>query len=166
MKRILLLLALCLPLSLAAQQQADTTWRAHIHEFDFWLGAWDVYKYGTDTLVGLSSIETLVDSMVLYENYESLGYPYHGKSLNKYNPFTGKWEQFWVDNSGITLKISGNASENKMVMGNTPDEPGSRGHNRITWTDLGDGTVRQTWENSPDGKEWSVVFDGHYRPRG
>lgn len=166
MKKRVLLVLLCLPLSLAAQQPADTTWKEHVHEFDFWLGSWNVYKFGTDTLVGLSRIETLVDSLVLYENYESVNYPYHGKSFNKYNPATKHWEQFWVDNSGLTLALAGNPAPGKMILSNEPGDAGSRGYNRITWTDMGDGTVRQTWEVSKDGEAWRTVFDGHYRPKG
>ena len=34
--------------------------------------------------------------------------------------------------------------------------------NRITWTPLPAGQVRQLWETSSDGKSWTVAFDGLY----
>jgi len=35
-------------------------------------------------------------------------------------------------------------------------------YDRITWTPRADGTVRQLWETSADGKTWSAIFDGLY----
>jgi hypothetical protein len=43
------------------------------------------------------------------------------------------------------------------------DAPGKSARQRITWTPLGGGRVRQLWESSTDGgKTWSVAFDGLY----
>ena len=37
---------------------------------------------------------------------------------------------------------------------------------RITWTPLEGGVVRQLWETSKDGgRTWAVVFDGRYAPK-
>jgi hypothetical protein len=37
---------------------------------------------------------------------------------------------------------------------------------RITWTRLEDGRVRQLWESTADGgKTWTIAFDGYYRRR-
>ena len=36
--------------------------------------------------------------------------------------------------------------------------------NRITWSRLEGGRVRQVWEQTADGKTWTVVFDGIYIP--
>ena len=39
--------------------------------------------------------------------------------------------------------------------------------NRITWTPLEDGRVRQRWQASGDGGEtWTEVFDGYYQRKG
>ena len=36
---------------------------------------------------------------------------------------------------------------------------------RITWTPLTDGNVRQHWQQSTDqGETWVTVFDGMYQP--
>jgi hypothetical protein len=35
--------------------------------------------------------------------------------------------------------------------------------NRVTWSTLDDGRVRQHWENSTDqGETWTTSFDGYY----
>ena len=42
---------------------------------------------------------------------------------------------------------------------------GSSGPFRGTWTPLADGRVRQFFEQSTDGVEWTPWFDGYYSPR-
>ncbi len=135
------------------------------HAFDFWIGEWDVYKSGTDSIVGKSVIQSIINGVALQENYHSLLGSYEGKSLNKYNPFLEAWEQFWVDNSGLTLHIQGGiAADGKMVMGNTTEKGEGSLSNRISWTPNSDGTVRQVWEQSTDkGTTWNPVFDGLYK---
>lgn len=134
------------------------------HAFDFWIGEWDVYKSGTDSIVGKSVIQSIIDGVALQENYHSLRGSYEGKSLNKYNPFTEEWEQFWVDNSGLTLHLHGDYGDGKMVMGNETEQEGGSLANRITWTSHADGTVRQVWEQSTNkGESWAAIFDGLYK---
>jgi hypothetical protein len=51
-----------------------------------------------------------------------------------------------------------------MVMQTTADPAQVQ---RITWTPLPDGRVRQHWESTTDGgRTWSTVFDGYYTRRG
>lgn len=69
-------------------------------EFNFWIGEWNVYKHDTDTIVGKSKIEAIIDDKVIKETYHSTTSKYRGTSLNKYNARTDQWEQFWVDNYG------------------------------------------------------------------
>ena len=134
------------------------------HQFDFWLGHWDVYKFGTDTLVGESSIESIIDSVGLLENYTAKRSKYTGKSLNKYNPAKARWEQYWIDNSGLTLFLAGKIIEQKMVLDDTETGEAKNGFNKITWEKLNNNTVRQKWSVSKDnGKSWTVVFDGEYK---
>jgi len=71
--------------------------------------------------------------MALLENYNALGSAYKGKSLNKYNPKSGKWEQFWVDNSGLSLYLSGSFSNGSMILDDVGNEAGNKEYNRIVW---------------------------------
>lgn len=145
-----------------AQDKLDHKYK----EFDFWIGEWDVYKKGTDTIVGKSKIESIVDGKVIKETYHSTTSKYNGTSLNKYNPRTDQWEQFWVDNGGLTLLIKGNLEDNNMILQNEIASKEGTLSNKIKWQKNEDGTVRQTWYQSKDqGKNWTAVFDGHYKPR-
>ena len=85
MKKTILLALLLVSQQLLAQLQPPDSTEAY-HQFDFWLGSWEVYKYGTDTLVGSSQIESILDGMSLLENYSTASGQFQGKSLNKYNP--------------------------------------------------------------------------------
>ncbi len=162
MKHLLNILVLAMPLSTMAQ---NTCSGPKVHEFDFWIGNWTVYKNGTDTIVGYNEIKPVADGCSLLESYRSARSNYKGNSLNKYNSTIGKWQQFWVDNSGMTLFIEGNYTNDKLIMENEDkNADGTITSNRITWFKNQDGSVRQFWEQSTDkGKTWLVAFDGLYR---
>lgn len=152
-------LAMCF---ISHNTQAQSTFKAHKGEFDFWIGEWNVYKYGTDTLVGVSKIESILSGGTIKETYHSSRGNYAGTSLSKYNAQEQRWEQYYVDNGGLTLHITGELEDGKMILANKVRQQESDLHNRITWSPDEDG-VRQTWDTSSDGLSWTTVFDGYYR---
>ncbi len=132
-------------------------------EFDFWIGEWDVYKNGTDSIVGRSTIERIIEGKVIKETYYSTTSKYHGTSLNKYNPQIDQWEQFWVDNSGLTLHIKGNLESGKMILQNEVLTDKGLQLNKITWQKNDDNTVQQIWyQRSNKGEAWKEIFNGNY----
>jgi len=134
------------------------------HQFDFWIGDWDVYANGK--LAGTNSIRPILDGCVLQETWTG-AQGSAGSSLNFHNPRTGRWQQFWVWRNGTTLELSGSFADGKMVLeGEGKDREGKKLRNRITWYDNEDGTVRQHWEQSRDeGKTWQTSFDGMYKKK-
>ena len=135
-------------------------------QFDFWLGAWEVSDPKGKPL-GRSRVEAILGNCVLLENWNSAT-GFAGKSFNLYNRDSGQWEQFWVDQSGARLHLSGGFVDGAMVLRGVQDKPNAETkqaqHERITWTPNTDGSVRQLWETSKDdGKTWVVSFDGAYR---
>ena len=73
------------------------------------------------------------------------------------------WRQCWVDAKGGSLNLLGGLEGASMVLRGTTEGPRGRVLERITWTPLPDGRVRQLWEQSPDGgATWTVSFDGYY----
>ena len=144
----------------STENEVDPKYR----EFDFWIGEWDVYLTGTKDVIGYSKVESIVDGFAVRESYQSSKSKYSGTSLNKYNPVTGQWEQYWVDSSGLTLLLKGRKSGNVMILENEIETSEGMQANRISWIQKGDGTVQQTWEQSFDGGEsWNKIFDGHYK---
>jgi len=116
------------------------------------------------TLVGSSSIKSILGGIAIRESYQSTSSTYKGTSLNKYNASKKRWEQYWVDNSGTTLHILGGIVDGKMILQNEEEGANGKIYNRLAWQKLDDDSVRQTWEQSYDeGESWVIVFDGHYR---
>ncbi|MGZ5433653.1 MAG: hypothetical protein ACXWH7_12060 [Thermoanaerobaculia bacterium] len=122
--------------------------------FDFWLGEWRVEANGK--LAGHNTITRSHEGCVLEERWRGAS-GLNGASLNIYDAATKKWHQTWVDSSGTLLLIDGGIVDGSMRMGNAT--------NRITWSRLDGGRVRQVWEQTTDGKTWTVVFDGTYVPQ-
>jgi hypothetical protein len=163
MKYLFFLFTIIMGTNSNAQNTCDNP---KFHEFDFWMGKWTVYKSGTDTIAGYNEITAVAGGCSLFENYRNADGRFTGCSLNKYDLANGKWQQFWVDNTGTTLHIKGGYANNKMVMENedTRNDGKTITKNKITWFKNTDGTVRQLWEQSTDGgKNWMAVFDGLYK---
>ena len=159
MKYISLAIILFLWHPAQAQQQSPCS-SSKAHEFDFWIGNWTVYKNGTDKIVGYNTIVSVAGGCGIQESWRDVSGSNIGTSLNKYEFNLGKWQQFWVDNSGQTLELRGVYTDKKMIMSSQSPKM----LQRITWFNNEDGTVRQLWEQSKDnGSTWATAFDGLYK---
>jgi len=136
------------------------------YDFNFWIGEWTVYQNGSDRVAGHSKITAIQGGTALLEEYQNEGSTFTGNSLNKYNREERRWEQFWTDNTGLLLHITGGIKDGSMVMSGTQNQDGMPQQNRISWTPNEDGTIRQLWEQkTPDQSSWSIAFDGIYRKK-
>lgn len=138
---------------------------AEHRQFDFWLGAWDVYGGAQgDQLVGRSRIERSDNGCWLVEHWQGTG-GNHGTSTNAWDAQYRVWRQFWVGGDGVVLRLEGGRQGPAMVMqGELPKATGGVQRQRITWTPQDDGSVIQQWETSDDdGRTWTRSFLGHYR---
>lgn len=150
----------------SSASKAATCTDAKHHQFNFWIGEWDVTN-PAGKAAGHSRIDAILDGCVIMENWTGAGGS-NGKSFNIYNATLDRWEQYWVDNGGTRLMLSGNLVNGAMVLEGRQDKPdpktGIVQRERITWTPNDDGSVRQHWERSVDnGKSWQSSFDGMYR---
>lgn len=137
---------------------------AEYRQFDFWIGEWDVTNQrppaGKTPPPSKSRISRILDGCAVLEEYETAG-GYAGKSLNFRDGPAGKWRQVWIDNGGAPLFLAGGMQGVSMVL-----QDDATPINRITWTPMGAGRVRQHWETSKDGgRTWETSFDGLYSPR-
>jgi hypothetical protein len=164
-----LLLLLCAPpctdaarAQTAAPRPTPCKSRPEYRQFDFWVGEWDV-RNPQGQQAGTNSVQLILGDCVVFENWTGARGG-QGKSFNVYNAAKGKWQQTWVDNSGGVLELTGEYRDNQMrFAGETKRSDGKVILERLTFTKLGDGGVRQFWEQSADGgKTWAVVFDGTY----
>jgi hypothetical protein len=148
MKSTALILLLLAPALQGAPCEAP-----EFRQFDFWVGEWTVTLPNGNT-AGTNRITKIAGGCALLEEWTGAR-GVSGKSLNIYDLSRGVWHQTWVDSSGSLLQIEGKFDGGAMRMSNAS--------NRITWTPLPGGGLRQTWEQTTDGgKTWTVSFDGKY----
>jgi hypothetical protein len=135
--------------------------------FDFWVGSWEAYVTGTNTIAGTNRVERRDGGCVIAERWSSQGAPYSGSSLSMYDPTASRWIQVWMDSGGEVTRFEGGPTPTGMML-TAPDEtkPGRPGRAtlRMTFTRNPDGSVRQLGETSPDrGVSWSTSYDFTYR---
>jgi len=135
---------------------------------DFWVGEWDVYRNGSETLVAHSRIERLYAGCAIRENWMPLNGK-SGGSLSGYDPASGRWQQTWIGSAAGVVHFEGGPVAGKLVLtgwwaGSGPS--GEDGLTRMTYSRGEGGTVRQLGEFSSDhGLTWVTSFDFIYRPR-
>jgi tetratricopeptide (TPR) repeat protein len=134
-------------------------------EFDFWLGEWNVVTADATTPAGTSKIELILGDCVIQENWTSTNIGYSGKSYNIYNPDLKRWEQFWVDNTGGTIRFYGELKDGVMDYwtDEIPQPDGTKLKRHLQFIPQGPDTVRQFSRGSADGgKTWTVEYDFIY----
>ena len=130
-------------------------------QFDFWLGKCTAYS-SDGKKQGTNHIHRVTDNCAIQENWNSG--KFEGTSYNFYMSKKKTWHQTWIDNSGGRLLIEGGLVDGKMqLQGTRPSAEGEDIIDRITFSPLEDGHVRQHWQGSSDGKQWQGVFDGYYQ---
>jgi len=148
-------------LAFVASANAQTTNNSNErHQFDFWIGEWDVSDSGQ--VIATSKEEMVEDSSILIENYfEKDGYT--GKSINFYDGYLKRWRQVWVDQIGNVSEFYGTYTDGAMRFeGESHRNNGKRILRKLTFFNLGN-KVRQFSEASIDsGKTWRVTYDYLY----
>lgn len=100
--------------------------------------------------------------MILEEWKGARGNP--GISVNYYDPATKHWHQTWVGGDGSILNLEGEFKNGAMVLEGKSggSKQAAPVKNRITWTPIPEGKVKQEWATSENGKEWKSIFVGIY----
>ena len=134
--------------------------------FDFWVGEWDVYQNGKDTLVAHSRIEKLYGGCAIRENWTPLKGA-GGGSLSNFEPATGRWHQTWIGSAPGRVDFDGGPSDGKMVLTGWWPHSGPKGEDgltRMTYSRVDGAAVHQFGEFSSDqGLTWQTTFDLVYR---
>ena len=166
MKQFFLVL-LFIPFLLSAQssQRPRCADQPVYRQFDFWVGEWNVFALNGQQ-AGTSKVERLLDSCVLLENWYTANGS-SGKSFNAFNGAKGKWQQYWVDNSGgVTEYMNGRFENGSMIMETEKIQQPNQTFRimRMTFTPLSKDKVRQHGQSSTDGGQaWKTDFDLEYR---
>lgn len=133
------------------------------HDFDFWIGEWDVF--GPDgSKAGENSITREEYGCLLVERWVNTS-GITGQSYNFLDPATDKWRQVWVS-AGAVIDYAGKLNETgsmrlegQISYRNGSPPQGFRGE----WTPNEDGSVTQHFEQQDAATgEWSDWFIGTY----
>ena len=151
------------PATSAAPRRPPGCTRQEARQFDFWAGDWDVYVRGA--LGGHNLIAKAHAGCAIIENWTGGGGS-TGTSVNFYDPEKGKWHQTWAGNGGFLFLDGAWDGERMVLEGDRRGPDGTVVKNRITWTPLPGGQLRQVWETSTGSGAWTIAFDGHYVPKG
>jgi hypothetical protein len=141
------------------------------HQFDFWLGEWQVFDATTSKLVAFDRIEAQLNGCAIVQHLTwltdqfrrpDLGYRLSGMSVNVEHD--GRWTTLWVDNTYGGLLVEGRMQDDGSIVLTTPTPRGGK-FTRGVWRHNADGTVRNVGYLSNDGKtNWRPYFDFLYRP--
>jgi hypothetical protein len=85
------------------------------HQFDFWIGDWDAFDFGTSTKDAQVRVDRILDRCVIHEDYRSVD-GHKGESLSIYDASRKVWHQTWVTNRGQLLIIEGDVRDGAMVL--------------------------------------------------
>jgi hypothetical protein len=97
---------------------------AGYHEFDFWIGNWDV-RGPAGGFSGTNVVKSRLDGCVVEENWTSAGVGF-GRSLNFYDAAANTWSQMWVASSGCgngVIIIEGTVENGVMTMRGRKEQP-------------------------------------------
>lgn len=139
------------------------------HQWDFWVGKWEVHPSGADKIIAHSLIEKKYSGCAVRENWMPVGREISGGggSLSIYDPRLKQWRQTWMDSAGSRVQLDGSFADGVMtITGIWPNfvAPGKDALVRMKYQKQPDGQVRQ-WADSSidDGKTWKPSFDFLYR---
>jgi hypothetical protein len=152
----------------SANAPCDT---AQHHQFDFWVGDWQVFDARTHQLVAFDRVEKHSHGCIVQQNltmvtdlYRRQGVSYRMTGIGV-NRFDGEsWLELWADNQWGAIVLRGMPDAGKaMVL--TTIIPSRNRDLRLEWEKRPDGSVRALQYVAPTGSgKWELYGDLIYRP--
>jgi hypothetical protein len=140
------------------------------HQFDFWLGDWQVFDAATDKLVAFDRVEKHSEGCIVEQNmifvtdmYRRPGASYRlsGMSINRYDGEA--WLELWADNQWGAIAMRGSPDSSGSMVFETIT-PSRHRDLKIVWENRADGTVRILQYVAPAGSgRWQKYGDLVYR---
>lgn len=161
--RTLFFLATTMTLTLSARAQSSppACSTAEYHQFDFWVGDWEVLDAGKP--VAHVVVDKILGDCAIRERYsEPQGY--EGQSFNIYDAGRDYWRQTWMTNRGKFLEITGTLQAGSMVLSGTDYDSTPLRLVRGTWKPVKGGVEETAITSTDGGKTWTTWFDLFFRP--
>jgi hypothetical protein len=141
------------------------------HQFDFWVGDWQVFDARTNQLVAFDRVEKHSQGCIVQQNLTmvtdlyrrpGVGYRMTGIGVNRFDGES--WLELWADNQWGAIVLRGMPAAGKaMVL--TTIIPSRNRDLRLEWEKRPDGSVRALQYVAPAGSgKWELYGDLIYRP--
>ena len=135
------------------------------HQFDFWVGDWDVFEQNSNQSDAHVRVDRILDGCVLREHYEDTSGTV-GESFTTYDVARKLWHQTWVTNRGRLLTIEGKLEDGSIrLAGSYFRDNAQEVRVRGVWTPDGNNVRESAVISSDAGKTWQPWFDLSFRPR-
>jgi hypothetical protein len=137
---------------------------AEARQFDFAVGEWSVESLD-GRVCGSVKIEAVADGAGLSARWTDARTAEGAEhSLLAWSAETREWRQLRVTKSGVVADLNGRWKNGSMVFEGTRRDADRNVLERVTWTPVGDNSIRQLKEESSDGaRSWRPLFDLVYR---
>ena len=142
------------------------------HQFDFWVGDWQVFDAKTNRLVGFDRVEKHSHGCIVQQNltmltdlYRRPGADYRLAGIGV-NRFDGEsWLEMWADNQWGAIVLRGMPEGGKAMVLETIT-PSRNRDLRLEWEKRPDGSVRALqYVATPAGSgKWELYGDLIYKP--
>jgi len=140
------------------------------HQFDFWLGEWQVFDATNNTLVAFDRVEKHSEGCIVQQNmnfltdmYRRPGATYRlaGISVNRYDGEA--WLEMWADNQWGAIALRGAPDKHSAMVLRTVT-PSRHRDLKLVWERQPDGSVRILQYVAPEGSgKWEKYGDLIYR---
>lgn len=132
------------------------------HQFDFWIGDWDLTVRARSSPTsdqwgearGHQHVESILSGCAIAEHFsaEGPGAPWSGASYSSWQPQISAWRQTWVDDSGGFLVFRGGLEHGEMALYGEPREAGGvKFQMRMVFRNITPSSLRWEWQRSEDG---------------
>jgi hypothetical protein len=150
--------------SLAADKPALPCVAQSYHDFDFWIGDWDVFDVSApDKQVARVHVDAILNGCVLREDYKATD-GHAGQSFTIFDASRQVWHQTWVTDHGRLLMIEGAIQDGAMTLEGTDRASDGRTRRvRGIWKSAKDGVHERAMTSLDDGKTWTQWFDLVFR---
>ncbi len=150
--------------SIAPPQGSDEVVSEHT-EMDFWVGSWELQDRNGDR-IATTKVTARQNGYVLEEQWH-VAKQQNGTVLTWFDPAEEIWKQTRVRSDGQILQLSGKfVDEGVTFTGRQTNQDGTVMQSRLRFVRSDDdNTVKYSIEESPDGDEWKLLFNGTWVPQ-
>ena len=143
------------PMQSAAAQTAPPPGQAcaapQYHQFDFWIGQWDV-TLPNGKRAGDNRIEPILGGCALRESWIGRRAAATARATTPATRAAGAGTRpGWTTRAACWCSRAPSPTGSMVLEGETVDSAGKKQRQRITWQQTSPGHVRQLWESSSDG---------------